>query len=164
MIREQLLSFKARRPLLWGAAGLFLGLLLLLLHRPGLSAVDPDAVDFDRVGAGPGRYLICPPDLCASRDEEAPLFTVPAERLTQKLRASLLAEPRLREVPLSVPHHLRFVETSSVLQLDRVIDVRILPRSSGASTLAVLGRPASPLLDHGATRARLQRLTEAIAR
>ncbi len=156
--------FKARRPLLWGAAGLFCLALLLGLYRVSLSSIDPDAVDFDRVGVGPGRYLICPPDLCASRDEEAPLLTISAERLTQKLRTAAVTELGMREVALPVPNQLRFIETSSVLRPERVIDVRILQRSSGASTFAMLGRPGSRLLDFGATHARLQRLMAAIAR
>jgi hypothetical protein len=149
---------------LLGAAGLFFVVLLLILHRATLGSVDPDPVDFERLNVGQGRYLICPRDICPGHDEEPPLFTISAERLMQKLRAVALAEPRLREVALPMPNQLRFIETSSLLRIETVIDVRIIARSSGASTLAMLGRPASPVLDFGATRQRMTRWLEGIAR
>ena len=156
---------KARRPLLLGAAGLFVVLLVLLLgHRLSLRGVDPDAVDFDRVTVGAGRYLICPANLCQSRDEEAPVLTISAQRLTQKLRAVAVDELKMREVALPVENQFRFVDVSPVLRFERVIDVRIIARSSGASTFAILARPASPAFDLAATRARMERLLEGIAR
>lgn len=155
---------KARRPLWIGTAGLFCLALLFSLYRASFVSIDPDPVDFDRVGIGKGRYLICPADLCASRDEETALLTISAERMTQKLRAAALAMPHMREVALPVANQLRFIETSPVLGMERVIDVRIVPRSSGASTFAMLGRPANALLDFGATQRRIRELTEALAR
>ncbi len=155
---------KARRPLLVGAAGLFVLLLVLLGHRLTLRSVDPDAVDFERVGVGAGRYLICPANLCKSRDEEAPVLTISAQRLAQKLRAVAVDELKMREVVLPVENQFRFVDVSPVMRFERVIDVRIIPRSSGASTFAILARPASPSFDLAATRARMERLLEGIAR
>jgi hypothetical protein len=153
-----------RRMALAGAVG-FLCLLALGASLHGLiPSVDPDAVDFSRVAPAKGRVLLCPRDLCAEADGEPPLFSIPAARLTEKLRAVALSEARTREVPLGVPNQLRFVQVSPVLRLEDVIDVRIIPRSSGASTLALLGRPASSLLDFGKSEGRLQRWIEGIAR
>lgn len=155
---------KARRPLVVGAAGLFILQLALLGHRLTLRGVDPDAVDFDRVAVGSGRYLICPANLCQSRDEEAPVLTISAQRLTQKLRAVAVDDLKMREVALPVENQFRFIDVSPVLRFERVIDVRIIARSSGASTFAILARPASPSFDLAATRARMERLLEGLAR
>ncbi len=153
-----------RRVALAAAAG-FLCLLVMGLAVHWLTpTIDPDAVDFSRVEPAKGRVLLCPKDLCARSDGEAPLFSVSAIRLREKLRAVALSEPRMREVPLDIPDQLRFVQVSPVLRLEDVIDVRIIPRSSGASTLALLGRPASSLLDFGKSEGRLQRWIEGLAR
>ena len=125
---------------------------------------DLGPTDFVALTRRPGAALICPPDLCAATAgaESPPVFTISAERLTAKLRRVALAEPGVEELPAVGPDHLRFVRRSALLRLPDVIDGRILPRSSGASTLALHARPAMGLLDFGANRRRLERWMEAL--
>ena len=125
---------------------------------------DFGAADFPKLTRRSGDALLCPADLCAATQKAAvpPVFTISAERLTAKLRKIALAEGRIEELPPVGADHLRFVQRSPILGLPDVIDMRIVPRSSGAATLALYGRPVLGLLDFGANSARLERWIEAL--
>ena len=125
---------------------------------------DLGPTDFVGVTRRSGTALICPPDVCAAARgaESPPVFTISAEKLTAKLRRVALAEPGVEEFPAVAPDHLRFVRRSAMLRLPDIMDARILPRSSGASTLALYARPAIGLLDFGANRRRLDRWMTAL--
>ena len=126
---------------------------------------DLGPTDFAVLSRRHGSALICPPDLCAAiaGADAPPVFTISAERLAAKLRRVALAEPGVAELPDSTPDHLRFVRRSAMLRLPDVMDARFLPRSSGASTLALYARPAMGLLDFGANRRRLERWMAALS-
>jgi uncharacterized protein (DUF1499 family) len=171
------------------AAGLFLALGLVglvLLMAPAMPAPfgpwqrvsqildgpqDLGPVDFARLAPRlgdalrPGDALLCPPDLCpgAAATAAPPVFTISAERLAAKLRRYALREVGVEELPAAGADHLRFVRRSLILRLPDVIDARILPRSSGASTVALYSRPVVGGLDFGANRARMERWMEALS-
>jgi uncharacterized protein (DUF1499 family) len=138
-----------------------------LWEQMGRALGTPDdlgAADFPTLTRRWGDGLLCPPDLCAAAQAPLapPVFTISAERLTQRLRRVALAEWGLVELPAARPDHLRFVKRSALLRLPDVIDARIIARSSGAATLALYARPAVGLLDFGANRRRLERWLQAL--
>lgn len=127
---------------------------------------DLGAADFAALErrATPNDWLLCPAGVCprARSEGEPPVFTISAERLAGKLRAAALAEPRTTELPAATGH-LRFAQRSFLLRYPDVIDVLIVPRSSGASTLALWSRSAVGRSDLGVNRARLERWLAALA-
>jgi hypothetical protein len=172
-------SFANRRGLVIGAAVLLLvGLVVLLstlsefglwqtVGRIGGTRQDLGPVDFVTLTRRETHNdsLACPPDDCpqARADVTPPVFTISAARLREKLVAGLAQEPRLTRLPDASDLHLRFVQRSLLVRLPEVIDVLILPRSSGASTLAIYSRSAfGP--DIGANRDRVERWLETIGK
>ncbi len=168
--------------MLIAAAGFFtavgLGGLVLLMtpatpaplgawQRVGQALGAPDdlgSADFTTLTRRHGDALLCPADLCATTQAALipPVFTISAERLTAKLRRVALVEWGLEEQPATGANQLRFVRRSAILRLPDVIDARIIPRSSGAATLALSARPAVGLLDIGANRRLLERWIAAL--
>ena len=112
----------------------------------------------------PNDALVCPQDLCATRaDVTPPVFTISADRLMAKVRAVVLAEARTEELPAPAPNRLRFVQRSRLMRFPDIVDVQIVPRSSGASTLALYSRSVVGRSDFGVNRARLIRWLDLLA-
>jgi uncharacterized protein (DUF1499 family) len=107
----------------------------------------------------PNDALACLPEICpqARADVAPPLFTIPAADLREKLRTSLRDESRLTELAAVDDLHLRFVQRSLLMRFPDIIDVVIVPRSSGVSTLALYSRSAVGRSDLGVNRARIER-------
>ena len=115
----------------------------------------------------PNDALVCPAEVCprAKPDFEPPVFPVPADRLLAAARAVALAEPRTLDLYVGADaRRLRFVQRSLLLRYPDVVDVLIIPRGDGASTLAMWSRSAVGRRDFGVNRARLERWLAAIAR
>ena len=107
----------------------------------------------------PNDSLACLPETCpqARADISPPLFTVSATRLAEKLRTALRNEPRVTELAPVNDLHLRFVQRSALMLYPDLVDVLIVPRSSGAATLAIYSRSAVGRSDLGVNRARIER-------
>ena len=173
----------SRIAILIAAAGLFCllgvaGLVLLLAPQSPapfgpwqrLSQIvgapqDFGPTDFATLTRRPGDALLCPPDLCLATQADAvpPVFTMSAPQLAARLRTYASAEIGVEELPAVGPEHLRFVRRSLILRLPDVIDARILPRSSGAATLALYARPVLSAFDFGASRVRMERWMDGLA-
>jgi uncharacterized protein (DUF1499 family) len=130
---------------------------------------DASPVEFSTLTrrASPNDALICPVNVCpkASADSEPPVFTISAEALRQKVRATALSEARTSEIATGASDAtLRFVQRSLLLRYPDIIDVLIVPKSSGASTLAMYSRSLVGRSDLGVNRARLERWLGAISR
>jgi uncharacterized protein (DUF1499 family) len=170
-----------RRGLLIGAAGVA----VLLGLVGGLSAASPfglwqtlgrlagtrqDLGPVDLPGltrrATNNDSLVCMPDDCpqARADVTPPVFTIPAARLRDKLLAGLREEAGLTRLPDVSDLHLRFVQHSHFLRLPDLVDVVVLPRSSGAATLALYSRSGLGGPDLGVNRDRVERWLEYIGR
>ena len=107
----------------------------------------------------PNDSLACLPETCpqARADVSPPLFTVSAARLAEKLRTALRNEPRVTELAPVNDLHLRFLQRSALMRYPDLVDVLIVPRSSGAATLAIYSRSAVGRSDLGVNRARIER-------
>ena len=141
-------------------------------HRIGLATgVRDDARPVDvptlERRSTPNDALICPAEFCprARADAEPAVFTTPAAGLREKLRRAALAEPRTVELDTGdEANRLRFVQRSLLLRYPDVVDVLIVPRSSGAATLAIYSRSLVGRSDFGVNRARVERWLEALSR
>lgn len=127
---------------------------------------DLGAVDFAKLTrrSSPNDALIHPPGAGAAADAEAPVFNMSAARLADALRAVALAEPRTLELPGAGGGRLRFVQRSFLMRYPDVIDVLVIARDDGTSTLALYSRSAVGHSDLGVNRARLERWLAALKR
>ena len=175
------LNLISRRIAIWiGAAALSLTGLFMAGDRAefgqwqtiGLATGTPDdsrTVDFANLvrRSSPNDALICPADVCpkAQADFDPPVFTVPADRLRERLHAAARGEARTSELGLGGPvDRLRFVQRSLLLGFPDVIDVLIVTRGSGASTVALYSRSLVGRRDFGVNRARIERWLAAISK
>lgn len=143
-----------------------------LWQKIGLATGTPDdsrPADFAQLErrTSPNDALICPAGICprAAADIEPPVYTIPAERLREKLRTAALKEPRVQELRSDPePNRLRFVQRSALLRYPDVIDVLVVPHGNGASTLAIWSRSLVGRRDFGVNRARVERWLEALSK
>jgi uncharacterized protein (DUF1499 family) len=173
-------TLASRRGLLAGAALLVLAALVAALSGASEFGVwqtigaatgtrrDLGPIDFATLTrrASRNEALACPPEACpeARADVTPPVFTIAATRLREKLLAGIDGEPRLTRLADVSDLHLRFVQRSLWLRFPDVVDVLILPRSSGAATLALYSRSAMGGPDIGVNRDRIERWLETIGR
>jgi uncharacterized protein (DUF1499 family) len=169
-----------RRGLICLAAAAFCGLVVMALssgtefgfwQRIGaLTGTRPDLgpVDFQALTrrSSPNDALACPQGACPQgrADIDPPVYTSPAARLKERLRAALAQEARVTELAPVSDLHLRFVQRSFLMRYPDVVDVEFLPRSSGSATLAIYSRSAVGHSDLGVNRARIERWLELMSR
>jgi uncharacterized protein (DUF1499 family) len=115
--------------------------------------------------SSPNDALICPEGVCprARADETPPIFDIPAPQLGETLRRAILAEPRMEALPTPSPDRLRFAQRSFLMRYPDIVDILVLPRGEGRSTVALYSRSAVGHSDLGVNRARLRRWLAAIA-
>jgi uncharacterized protein (DUF1499 family) len=108
----------------------------------------------------PNDALVCPPGTCprAKADAEPPAFTINAQRLAEKMRDVALADARVQRLDDgSRPDVLRFVQRSALMRYPDIVDIRIIPLSAGAATLAIYSRSLVGSSDLGVNRKRVER-------
>lgn len=114
----------------------------------------------------PNDALACPPDLCrnARPDVVTPVYTVPAERL-RAIVADVAHADADTQIVFSAQweEQDRYVARSRVMRFPDTINVRVIPISSDASTLALYSRSQIGYSDMGVNRGRLERWLERIA-
>lgn len=159
-------------PLIGGVAVLLagLGVAVGLRDRPGgvgwlwgaaFGPVDQGPVDFaslKRRGT-PNDSLVCGPDVCrAPPDLVPPLYAFPADELRRRLTAVILSDGDAEQVAKAEgAHGDRFVVRTPWLRFPDTVDVLVLPRGEGLSTLALYSRSLVGRGDLGANRRRLER-------
>jgi uncharacterized protein (DUF1499 family) len=134
-----------------------------IFGEPDLGPVDFATLRRRRV---PNDALACPPEACphAAADIVPPDFPVPAERLRRIVAAVAAAEPRA-ELVFDDPsaEQDRYVVRSRLLRFPDTVDVRVIGRGEGRSTLAIYSRSRIGFVDFGVNRARIARWLERVA-
>ena len=123
---------------------------------------DLGPVDFTRLvrRSTPNDALVCPPGLCgqAKADIEAPVFSVSAHNLREKVRAIALAEPGAVQVAEAASGRGdRYVVRTPLMRYPDTVDVLVLPQPDGKSTVVMYSRSQIGRSDLGANLARLRR-------
>ncbi len=108
--------------------------------------------------------LIAPPDVCPDVriDAEPGDFALEPAELLRRIAAVALAEPRVTRLSSDDPLAARFEQRSAVFRFPDIIDVRVIDRGPGRSTLALYSRSVLGRRDFGVNRARLERWLEVL--
>jgi uncharacterized protein (DUF1499 family) len=147
-----------------------LGVAVSLRDRPGgvgwfwgaaFGPADQGPVDFaslKRRGT-PNDSLVCTPETCGAKpDLVPPLYTIPAAELRRRLTALILSDSDAEQVAAADgAHGDRFVVRTRWLRFPDTVDVLVLPRGDGVSTLALYSRSLVGRGDMGVNRRRLER-------
>ncbi len=108
----------------------------------------------------PNNSLICPENYCENAIPEivAPVFSVSADHLRERLRASLIPEKRLERVHTNDPAmRERYVQRSSLFRFADTIQVEYIPLDADRSTIALFSSAQVGLSDGQVNRKRLKR-------
>lgn len=116
---------------------------------------DQGAVDFANIARSgkPNDYLLCPSDLCAKADAQAPVFAASGETLL-KATLALVAEDVVGEEGFA----FRYVARTPLMRFPDTVSIRILPLDESRATLAIYSRSLIGYSDMGANRARVEAL------
>jgi hypothetical protein len=116
---------------------------------------DQGAVDFAQLtrSGKPNDYLLCPPDLCAKADAQAPVFAASGETLL-KATLALVAEDVVGEEGFA----FRYVARTKLMRFPDTVSIRIFPLGETQATLAIYSRSLIGHSDLGANRARVEAL------
>ncbi|MDP4823997.1 MAG: DUF1499 domain-containing protein [Aestuariivirgaceae bacterium] len=137
-----------------------LGLGLLFAAREQIwvllaGPADQGAVDFANItrSGKPNDYLLCPPDLCANADAQAPVFAASGETLL-KATLALVAENVIGEEGFA----FRYVTRTPLMRFPDTVSIRILELGETQATLGIYSRSLIGHSDLGANRARVETL------
>lgn len=113
----------------------------------------------------PNRFLICPSELCAAAaDVESPVFEVPVERLAERWREVIAAQPRVEQLSGDGEgRHFDYVQRSGRFRFPDIITVRLIAVSPSRSTLAVYSRAIYGRKDFGVNRRRIEAWIDALS-
>jgi uncharacterized protein (DUF1499 family) len=149
-------------------AGL-IGLALLFAAREQIWVIlagpaDQGAVDFANItrSGKPNDFLMCPKDLCADADAQAPVFPLSADELRAALHASLQNEPHLTRMDETTSAE-RYVQKTALMRFPDTISVRFIALSATTSTIAIYSRSRLGYSDLGVNKARVERWVAALS-
>ncbi|HEV2560160.1 MAG TPA: DUF1499 domain-containing protein [Microvirga sp.] len=121
---------------------------------------DLGPVDFTRIERRrtPNDALACPEGLCgAAVDIPAPVYPVPPERLRAIVAEVAAEEPGTEMVVSDDGLQDRYVVRTRLMRYPDTVNVEILDRGGGRSTLALYSRSQIGVSDFGVNRARVER-------
>jgi uncharacterized protein (DUF1499 family) len=142
------------------------------LHRNGgMDGVDLWSIIFGQPDLGavtfttlvrrqsPNDALVAPADACAQAkpDKEPPVFPVPAERLRSLVAAVAWEERGTTILEQGTGPQDRYLVRSLLFRFPDTVNVEVLERGEGRSTLALYARSQIGRKDFGANRRRLER-------
>ncbi|MCF6322542.1 MAG: DUF1499 domain-containing protein [Rhizobiaceae bacterium] len=127
-----------------------------------LGPADQGRTDFKTLKRSnlPNNSLICPENHCENAIPEivAPVFSVSADGLRERLRASLVSEKRLERVHTNDPAmRERYVQRSNLFRFADTIQVEYIPLGTDRSTIALFSSAQVGLSDGQVNRKRLKR-------
>jgi uncharacterized protein (DUF1499 family) len=106
----------------------------------------------------PNRYLVCPPGLCrATPDAESAVFDVPVDRLRERWREVVGAQPRVVRLGAGddgLQHD--YVQRSAHFRFPDIVTVRFVALAPSRSSLAVYSRSVFGRDDFGVNRERVE--------
>ena len=149
-------------------AGL-IGLALVFAAREQIWVIlagpaDQGAVDFANItrSGKPNDFLMCPKDLYADADAQAPVFPLSADELRASLHASLQNEPHLTRMDETTSAE-RYVQKTALMRFPDTISVRFIALSATTSTIAIYSRSRLGYSDLGVNKARVERWVAALS-
>lgn len=121
---------------------------------------DQGAVAFGAVArtGQPNDWLICPQDLCANADAQAPVFAIPASALQARITEVMAARPNATAVAAN-----RWVERTAIMAFPDTVQVDAIALGDSQSTIAAYSRSLIGYSDMGTNRARLEAIVTATA-
>jgi uncharacterized protein (DUF1499 family) len=121
---------------------------------------DLGPVDFARIERRrtPNDALACPEGLCgaAAADVPAPVYSVPPERLRAIVAEVASEEPGTEAVVSDDGLQDRYVVRTRLMRFPDTVNVWIVDRGEGRSTLALYSRSQIGVSDFGVNRARVE--------
>lgn len=126
-----------------------------------LFSVGPvEPIDFQRLRLAdkPNQFLMCPANICSAEPHaDSPLFDISADRLRQRWRDVLAAQPRVEQLPEdNVGKQYTYIQRSTRFRFPDLITVRFIAVSPLQSTLAIYSRSIYGKSDFGANRQRIE--------
>ncbi len=120
---------------------------------------DVEAVDFAelKLTENPNQFLMCPPGSCDTEPHaESPVFDVSVERLRERWREVVAAQPRVELlVEDEEGHQFEYVQRSARFRFPDIITVQFISVSSSQYTLAIYSRSIYGTSDLGVNRERI---------
>jgi uncharacterized protein (DUF1499 family) len=129
--------------------------------------IQREPVDFAtlQLKPSPNQYLVCPPGLCrAQAHAESPEFDVSVEELRAAWFRVMQRQPRVTLLSSDPDkQQYEYQALTPVIHFPDAVTVRLLPASSGKSTLAIYSRSHYGYGDLGENRRRVQGWLEQLA-
>ena len=124
------------------------------------SVGDFEAVDFEdlKLTDEPNQFLMCPPRICnADRHADSPAFDVAVDRLRERWREVVTAQPRVELLAEGRDgQQFDYVQRSARFRFPDIITVRFIAVSAARSTLAIYSRSVYGKSDLGVNRQRIE--------